>query len=82
MNPIVIILILFALYKCSGENSSSHASSTCEELRKMEAFQMASRNTINKMNEEHSSDAMQSALNDADDALDILQAKLEKECSQ
>jgi hypothetical protein len=46
----------------------------------MEASAIDSRNTINAMNEEHSSDATKSALDNADDALDILQARMIKEC--
>jgi cyanophycinase-like exopeptidase len=53
---------------------------TCNQYEQMEAAQLASRNTINAMDREHSSDATKSALADADDALDILEAKMMKEC--
>ena len=62
-----------------GDSGIDHDQS-CKELYAVESSVLASRNTINNMNKEHSSDAMQSALNNADDALDILQAKLNREC--
>ena len=76
MRSLLSVLLALSLAGC-GENEE-----TCNQLRQMEISQLNSRNTIDSMNNEHSSEAMQSALNDADDALDVLQAKLIKECSE
>jgi hypothetical protein len=81
-----VFLLALSLAGC-GENQESsdqlsQKEETCNQLRQMEISQLNSRNTIDSMNKEHSSQAMQSPLDDADDGLDILQAKLEKDCPQ
>jgi hypothetical protein len=48
----------------------------------MEASQLASRNILNDMDRNHSSDSTKAALANADDALDMLQAKMLKEGSR
>ena len=85
MRLLLVFLLIFSLAGC-GENQESsdrlsQKEETCNQLRQMEISQLNSRNTIDSMNKEHSSEAMQSALDDADDGLDVLQAKLIKECS-
>jgi hypothetical protein len=77
--------ILFFSFLLLGLIGCSHGSKdinkeSCDQFRQMEASAIDSRNTINAMNEEHSSDATKSALDNADDALDILQARMIKEC--
>lgn len=63
-----------------GQSEESKHEANCQQLRQMEISQLDSRNTIDAMNQEHSSETMQSALDNADDALDILQEKILKEC--
>lgn len=84
MRLLFAVLLIVNLSGCGEDKESCRQlrQMDCRQLRQMEAFQLASRNTINSMNKEHSSDALQSALNYADDGLDILQAKLEKDCPQ
>jgi len=70
--------LVFILNGC-GNNQDSKKES-CKQLHDMEDSQLASRNTLAGMDEEHSSDATKTALANADDALDILQDKISKEC--
>lgn len=72
--------ILFFCFILIGLSGCSDNKESCDQFRQMEASAIDSRNTINAMNEEHSSDATKSALDNADDALDILQARMIKEC--
>jgi uncharacterized lipoprotein YehR (DUF1307 family) len=86
MRSLLVVLLVFSLAGC-GENEESsdqlsQKEESCNHLRQMVISQLNSRNTIDSINKEHSSEAMQSALDDADDGLDVLQAKLIKECSE
>ena len=73
---LILSCLLVTLASCSNNEES------CNQLKQIEAAQLSSRNTISSMNQEHSSDATKSALNDADDAIDEIQRKLIKECGK
>ena len=75
MKKLLFLYIFFVLSGCSVEVEMS-----CKSLREIEAYQIISRNKIHAMNEEHSSEMMQSALTNADYAIDIIQKELSSNC--
>ena len=74
MKILIISFVVFLLYGCNNNTEK------CNQYNQIEASMLSSRNSIYSMNREHSSDATQLALRNADDALDELQKKMIDEC--
>ena len=74
MKILIISCVVFLLYSCNKDREK------CNKYNEIEASMLSSRNTIYFMNREHSSEATELALRNADDALDNLQKKMIDEC--
>jgi outer membrane biogenesis lipoprotein LolB len=71
MKKLLLLFITFLLTGCTAEVEMS-----CKSLREIETYQKISRNKIRAMNEEHSSEMMQSALINANYALELIHKEL------
>lgn len=74
-------LFITSILIIAGCDNGAEVEMTCTSLREIEHYQIISRNKINAMNEEHSSEMMQSALINADYAIDIIQKELSSNCN-